>query len=117
MMMKKTILAFWALLPMTALAQFEVADSLDFDDESGVEVINEEELIQLMQERADIKYVTDIMPAADAKFKTLFEGRYFATPKKMGAQTAEANTNAGLAAANQIVGYLKDGITKFQVNK
>jgi len=81
------------------------------------EVINEDELIQLMQERTDLKYVTDIMPVADAKFKTLFEGRYFATPKKMGAQTAEANINAGIAAANQIVDYLTTGNTRFQVNK
>lgn len=81
------------------------------------EVINEDELIQLMQERADFKYVTDIMPAADMKFKTLFEGRYFATPKKMGAQTAEANINAGIAAANQIVDFLTTGNTRFQVNK
>ena len=80
------------------------------------EVINESELIELMKERTDIKYITDIMPDADAEFKQ-FEGRYFSTPKKMGAQTAEANTNAGIAAAKQIVGYLKDGITKFQVNK
>lgn len=81
------------------------------------EVINEDELIQLMQDRADFKYVTDIMPAADMKFKTLFEGRYFATPKKMGAQTAEANINAGIAAANQIVDFLTTGNTRFQVNK
>lgn len=81
------------------------------------EVINEDELIQLMQDRADFKYVTDIMPAADMKFKTLFEGRYFATPKKMGAQTAEANINAGIAAANQIVDFLTTGNTCFQVNK
>lgn len=80
------------------------------------EVIHEDELIALMQERTDLKYITDIMPAADAKFRTLFENRYFATPKKMGAQTAEANINAGIAAAKQIVGYLKDGITRFQVN-
>ena len=80
------------------------------------EVINEPELIALMAERTDLKYITDIKPDADADFAQ-FEGRYFSTPKKMGAQTAEANTNAGLAAANQIVGYLKDGCTKFQVNK
>lgn len=81
------------------------------------EVINEDELIQLMQDRADFKYVTDIMPAADMKFKTLFEGRYFATPKKMGAQTAEANINAGIAAANHIVDFFTTGNTRFQVNK
>ena len=80
------------------------------------EVIDEAGLIELMAERTDLKYITDIKPDADAEFAK-FEGRYFSTPKKMGAQTAEANTNAGLAAANQIVGYIKDGITKFQVNK
>ncbi len=80
------------------------------------EVINETELLKLMQERTDLKYLTDIMPDANVEFCTL-EGRYFSTPKKMGAQTAEANINAGLAAARQIVAFLKDGCTKFQVNK
>ena len=81
------------------------------------EVIDEEGLIKVMEEHADIKYVTDIMPDADAAFAEKFPGRYFSTPKKMGAQTAEANANAGIAAAKQIVGYLKDGITKFQLNR
>ena len=81
------------------------------------EVIDEEGLLKVMEERTDIKYVTDIMPEADAAFAEKFPGRYFSTPKKMGAQTAEANINAGIAAAKQIVGYLKDGITKFQLNK
>ncbi|MBP3372998.1 MAG: 3-phosphoglycerate dehydrogenase [Bacteroidaceae bacterium] len=81
------------------------------------EVIDEEGLLKVMEERTDIKYVTDIMPEADAAFAEKFPGRYFSTPKKMGAQTAEANANAGIAAAKQIVGYLKDGITKFQLNK
>ena len=81
------------------------------------EVIDEEGLIALMQERTDLKYMTDIMPVADAKFRTLFEGRYFATPKKMGAQTAEANINAGIAAAKQIVDFIQNGNTRFQVNK
>lgn len=81
------------------------------------EVINEEEVIKLMQDRPDFKYVTDIMPVNNAKFAELFPGRYFATPKKMGAQTAEANINAGIAAAKQIVGYIKDGCEKFRVNK
>lgn len=80
------------------------------------EVIDESGLIELLAERTDLKYITDIKPDADAEFAK-FEGRYFSTPKKMGAQTAEANTNAGIAAAKQIVGYIKDGITKFQVNK
>ena len=81
------------------------------------EVIDEAGLIKLMEERQDLKYLTDIKPDADAEFAEKFAGRYFATPKKMGAQTAEANVNAGIAAANQIVGFLRDGITKFQVNK
>ncbi len=81
------------------------------------EVINEDELIQFMQIRKDFKYVTDVMPAADQKMQELFDGRYFATPKKMGAQTAEANINAGIAAAKQIVDYFENGNTRFQVNK
>lgn len=81
------------------------------------EVINEDELIMLMTERPDFKYVTDIMPASDVKMHELFDGRYFATPKKMGAQTAEANINAGIAAAKQIVAYLKDGNERFRLNK
>lgn len=81
------------------------------------EVIDEDQLIQLMNERTDFKYVTDIMPAANDKMMELFGGRYFATPKKMGAQTAEANINAGIAAANQIVSFFKDGVRRFQVNK
>ena len=81
------------------------------------EVINETELIQLMEERTELKYVTDIMPAANETFAAKFAGRYFSTPKKMGAQTAEANINAGIAAAKQIVGFLKDGCERFRVNK
>ena len=80
------------------------------------EVINEAELIQFMQERQDFRYVTDIMPAADQKMTELFESRYFATPKKMGAQTAEANINAGIAAAKQIVDFFQNGNKRFQVN-
>ena len=81
------------------------------------EVINETELIKLMEDRPDLKYVTDVMPATHAEFAEKFAGRYFATPKKMGAQTAEANINAGIAAAKQIVGFLKDGCERFRVNK
>ncbi len=80
------------------------------------EVINEPELIQLMTERTDIKYLTDIMPDAHDEFSK-FEGRYFSTPKKMGAQTAEANINAGIAASKQINAYFATGDTKYQVNK
>ena len=79
------------------------------------EVINEPELLKLMEERTDLKYVTDIKPDADADFAKL-EGRYFSTPKNMGAQTAEANINAGIAAARQINAFFKDGCTKFKVN-
>ena len=81
------------------------------------EVINEVELIKLMEDRADFRYVTDIMPAANAEFAAQFPTRYFSTPKKMGAQTAEANINAGIAAAKQIVGFIRDGVNRFQVNK
>ncbi|MBP3725761.1 MAG: 3-phosphoglycerate dehydrogenase [Bacteroidaceae bacterium] len=80
------------------------------------EVINEPELIKLMQEREDLKFVTDIMPDANEEF-CKFEARYFSTPKKMGAQTAEANINAGIAAAKQINAYFATGDTRFQVNK
>lgn len=80
------------------------------------EVIDEAGLMKLMTERDDIKYITDIKPDADEEFAKL-EGRYFSTPKKMGAQTAEANINAGIAAAKQINAYFKDGCTKYQVNK
>ncbi len=80
------------------------------------EVINEPEILKLMTDRSDIKYITDIKPDLDQEFAK-FEGRYFSTPKKMGAQTAEANINAGIAAAKQIVAFFKDGSTKFQVNK
>ncbi len=81
------------------------------------EVIHEAELIQLMEARPDLKYVTDIMPVAHEEFATKFPGRYFSTPKKMGAQTAEANINAGIAAAKQIEAYLKNGVETFRVNK
>ncbi len=80
------------------------------------EVINEPELLKLLADRPDLKYITDIKPDADTDFQK-FEGRYFSTPKKMGAQTAEANINAGIAAAKQINAFFKDGDTKFQVNK
>ena len=81
------------------------------------EVIDEEELVKLMEERSDFKYISDIAPANAAVFAEKLVGRFFFTPKKMGAQTAEANINAGIAASKQSVGYLKDGIDKFRVNK
>jgi D-3-phosphoglycerate dehydrogenase len=81
------------------------------------EVIDEASLLELMKERTDIKYVAYIKPDMHAEYTEALAGRYFATPKKMCAQTAEANVNAGIAAAKQIVGYIKEGITKFQLNK
>ncbi len=81
------------------------------------EVIDEAGIIKAMEERTDLKYISDIAPSTDAEMAEKFSKRYFATSKKMGAETAEANINAGLAAATQIVGFLKDGITKYQVNK
>jgi len=81
------------------------------------EVINEVELVKIMETRSDFKYLTDIMPKNDAEMKEKFPKRYFSTPKKMGAQTSEANNNAGIAAANQIVDFFKTGNKKFQVNK
>lgn len=81
------------------------------------DVINEPELIATMQERTDLRYLSDLQLAAHDEALGKLGDRYFATPKKMGAQTAEANINAGLAAANQICGFFKDGCTRFQVNK
>ncbi|MDD4209379.1 MAG: 3-phosphoglycerate dehydrogenase [Bacteroidales bacterium] len=81
------------------------------------EVIHEEELVTVMEERTDLKYCSDIAPDNAAEMAEKFQNRYFATPKKMGAETAEANINAGLASANQIVKFLANGDTTFQVNK
>ena len=81
------------------------------------EVIDEEGLMKALQERQDLKYITDVMPDNYAEMKEKFGLRVFATPKKMGAQTSEANINAGLAAARQIVDYFATGNTRFQVNK
>jgi len=81
------------------------------------EVINEAEMVKLMEDRKDFKYVTDIMPGNNVEMAEKFAERYFSTPKKMGAQTAEANTNAGIAAASQIVDFIKNGNEKFRVNK
>ncbi len=81
------------------------------------EVIDEAGLAEAMRERTDLKYVADVAPEAAAAMKEEFGDRVFFTPKKMGAQTSEANINAGIAAANQVVAFLKDGIDKFRVNK
>ena len=81
------------------------------------EVIDEEGLEKALEERPDLKYITDVMPDNYAALQEKFGLRVFATPKKMGAQTAEANINAGLAAARQIVDFFATGNTRFQVNK
>lgn len=81
------------------------------------EVIDEVGLMQALTEREDLKYITDIAASNQAELDEKFGKRVFATAKKMGAETAEANINAGLAAANQIVDFLKNGNRKFQVNK
>ena len=81
------------------------------------EVIDEVGLVKIYEARPDFKYVTDIQPAIDAELKVAYADRYFSTPKKMGAQTSEANINAGLAAARQIVDFFQTGSQKFRVNK
>ena len=81
------------------------------------EVINAPELVKVLEERQDLKYITDIAAGNQAELNEKFGKRVFATPKKMGAETAEANVNAGVAAANQICDFFATGNRKFQVNK
>lgn len=81
------------------------------------EVVCEESLLKMFRTREDFGYVSDIEPDCAEEIRMNYEGRYYFTPKKMGAQTAEANLNAGIAAANQIVNFLENGDTTFQVNK
>ena len=81
------------------------------------EVIDEEGLMRALEDRPDLKYVADVAPDNYEALREKFGVRVFATPKKMGAQTAEANMNAGLAAASQIVDYFETGNTRFQVNR
>lgn len=81
------------------------------------EIINEGSLAEALRQRADVRYIADVKPDTAAAMAEEFGTRVFFTPKKMGAQTAEANINAGLAAARQSVAFLKDGWNKFQVNK
>ncbi len=81
------------------------------------EVINEPDLVRIMEERPGIKYMSDITPDSEAEFEEKFQGRFFFTPKKAGAQTAEANINAGVAAAEQIIEFFEKGDTTYQVNK
>ncbi|MFP4467507.1 MAG: NAD(P)-dependent oxidoreductase [Bacteroidales bacterium] len=81
------------------------------------EVIDEEGLLKLMKERSDFSYLSDVAPDCREEIESKYPGRYVFTAKKMGAQTSEANINAGIAAATQIVNYLEKGDTTFQVNK
>jgi len=81
------------------------------------EVINEADLVRIFEERKDFAYLSDIEPTNKADFEIKYKGRFFFTPKKMGAQTEEANINAGIAAAKQIVDFMKNGNRTFQVNK
>ena len=80
------------------------------------EVIDEEGLARALEARADFKYFADVKPDCADELDARFPGRVFFTPKKMGAQTAEANINAGIAAARQIVAFVKDGSDRFRVN-
>lgn len=122
----------YTLCPIVSLhipATAETKNSINFDllnkmpkgailvNTARKEVIDEAGMARMLEERPDFKYITDIKPATDADLAARFPGRYFATPKKMGAQTAEANINAGIAAANQIVDFLVNGNEKFKVNK
>jgi D-3-phosphoglycerate dehydrogenase len=81
------------------------------------EVINEDDLCTFMAQRTDVKYLSDITPDCSDVFVDKFAGRYYFTPKKIGAQTQEANTNAGVAAAEQLVGFFERGDETFRVNK
>ena len=81
------------------------------------EVIHEDDMLRVLSEREDFRYASDIAPDNKEIIANKFEGRFFFTPKKMGAQTSEANINAGIAAANQIVAFIKEGDRTFQVNK
>ena len=80
------------------------------------EIINEADLEKIMLERPDFKYMSDVMPGIHTELIEKCPGRYFSTPNKMGAQTAESNNNAGIAAASQIIKFLKDGDRTYQVN-
>ncbi len=81
------------------------------------EIINEEDLLKIFENRSDFRYLADVEPDCKSVFEEKFKGRYLFTEKKMGAQTKEANMNAGIAAAKQIVSYFKTGNEKYRVNK
>ena len=112
-------------IPATAQTKNSIGEKLLMSMPEGAtlintarsEVINEAELLKVMENRKDFAYLSDIAPACKAEFEEKYKGRYFFTPKKLGAQTEEANINAGLAAAHQIVNFFKTGDKTFQVNK
>jgi len=81
------------------------------------EVVNESDLLKVFSERSDFEYISDVEPGCSAEMKENFAGRFYFTPKKMGAQTEEANVNAGLAAIKQIIDFFEKGDVRFQVNK
>lgn len=112
-------------IPATAQTRGSIGYDLAMSMPKGATIVNtarkevvcEEGLLKALEERTDLKYITDIAPDAKAEYAEKIGKRFFATPKKMGAQTSEANVNAGIAAAKQIVGYLQNGDNKFQLNK
>jgi len=112
-------------IPATAQTKNSIGEKLLMSMPEGAtlintarsEVINEAEILKVMEARKDFSYLSDIAPVCKAEFEANYKGRFFFTPKKLGAQTDEANVNAGLAAARQIVGFLKNGDKTFQVNK
>lgn len=81
------------------------------------EVIDEEGLLKIFEERSDFRYLSDVEPDCKAVFDEKYKGRFIFTAKKMGAQTEEANINAGVAAARQIADFFKTGNEKFRLNK
>lgn len=112
-------------IPATAETKKSIGEHLiDLLPENGVvintarkEIIDEPSLVEALRKRTDVRYVADVKPDIADDIKAEFADRVFFTPKKMGAQTAEANINAGIAAAKQVVAFLKDGWNKYQVNK
>ena len=112
-------------IPATPETKNSIGEALiDLMPKNGVlintarkEIINEASLAEALRKRTDVRYIADVKPESAEAMKEEFGDRVFFTPKKMGAQTAEANINAGIAAAKQVVAFLKDGWNKFQVNK
>ena len=112
-------------IPATAETKKSIGERLiDLLPENGVvintarkEIIDEPSLVEALRKRTDVRYIADVKPDIADEIKAEFADRVFFTPKKMGAQTAEANINAGIAAAKQVVAFLKDGWNKYQVNK